>query len=174
MASPFSTEAERVFDCLCAQVALMPAEVRPQNCCLFIGSDQEFLAGLDEDRCKCGTAYVRIGSITPVTIFPQAQERWIACAPDQWNLNLELGIVRCPPLGTERAPATCAEELAFTRQVMDDADAMRKAVTCCLIPSLPAGRQFIVGAWTAFGPQGMCGGGTMQLQLQVTCRTSCP
>ena len=171
MADPFMEATEAVHTCVCTELNLLLNP--PGECCIFVGSDQEFLASLNQDRCCSGIGYVRISSYAPVTVFPEAQAVWRNCAPDQWVLMLELGVVRCAPTGTASNLASCAEELAFARQVMDDAAALRRAILCCWKPGQPAGRQFVLGGWEAFGPQGMCGGGKMSLQIQVTCQTDC-
>jgi hypothetical protein len=173
MAEIFFDLADRLRACLCTQVALLPDP--PQRCEVMVGSELEFLVSLSEDYCRCGTAWVRISEIVSTEVFPTPQEQFRHCLPDQWAMTLEVGIVRCPPVGDAGVLPTPAELSAFAATVMLDAQAMRKAISCCFTPPLEAiGRQWIMGSWQAFGPMGMCAGGRMPVQVQVLCMDSCP
>lgn len=174
MTDQFFTLAEQMHACLCAQVnATIPVDDRPSRCCLLAGSDFELGVSLTEDACRCGTAWVRIASFAPTGAFPNPQETPSNCGPDGWSLTLELGIARCPPIGDATTLPTCEELAAYTAKVMTDAQAIRRAIICCLGPSRPT-RRYLMGAWEAFGPEGMCGGGRMTVQLQLLNCDDCP
>lgn len=171
----FLTAAQALRDCLCAQMNLLPVDDRPERCCLLAATDFELGVSLLEDACRCGTAWVRIAGFDPSSSFPLPQELATPCGPDQWSLTLELGVARCPPIGTAERLPTCDELEAYTVKVMADAQAMRNAVFCCFAPGRPAnGRLLLLGGWQAFGPEGMCGGGKMTLQVQIPKCDECP
>lgn len=160
-------------DCLCTQVAALASP--PQRCCLAVGAQFEMGVALNEDMCRCGTAWVRIASFVPSNVFPAAVDEPTNCNPTFWALTLEMGIARCPPLGSMSDLPTCDEWATYTSQIMDDAAAMRRAVYCCEQPLIKArGLKFVVGQWTPFGPEGLCGGGTLSVTLPVVACDECP
>lgn len=170
---PFFAAAQALYACLCDQQNLRPEPERPARCCLIAGQDFELGVSLQEDACKCGTAWVRIDSFTPSDNFPLQQEVAQNCGPAQWAMTLELGIARCPPVGTIDRLPTCEELNAYSELVMLDAQSMRNALLCCFGPSRP-NRLMLIGGWSAFGPEGMCGGGKMTVQVQVLRCNECP
>jgi hypothetical protein len=159
--------------CLCDQMALLPLADQPQRCCVIAGQDFEMGVALTEDMCACGTAWVRIDSFTPSATFPIQQETPTNCGPEQWTLTLELGVARCPPLGDANVLPTCTEWADYTTKVMADAQAMRNAIICCFGPARP-NRLYLIGGWQAFGPEGLCGGGKMTVQVQILRCNECP
>lgn len=158
--------ATKLHTCLCAQVNLLPIDDRPQRCSLIPATEFELGVSLTEDMCRCGTAWVRIDSYVPSDQFPAQQQVPTNCGPPQWALTLELGIARCPPIGDANVLPTDAEWIAYTDLVMADAQAMRQAVICCFGPTFP-NRRYLIGSWAPFGPEGLCGGGRMTVQVQV-------
>ena len=169
----FLVAAQLLYACLCEQVNLLPEPDRPTRCCLIAASEFEMGVATLEDMCACGTAYVRIDSFTPSSTFPVQQELATMCGPEQWALTLELGIMRCPPIGTAEVLPTCDEYAAYTAKVMADAQAMRNAVICCFGPARP-NRLLLLGGWQAVGPEGACGGGKMTVQVQILRCDECP
>lgn len=169
----FMLAAQAMRDCLCAQMNLLPEPDRPQRCCIIAGQEFELGVSLLEDACRCGTAWVRIDSYQPSSTFPLPQELAQKCGPEQWALTLELGVARCPPVGTATKLPTCEELDLYSAKVMADAQAMRNAVLCCYGPGR-SNRVFLMGAWTAFGPEGLCGGGKMTVQVQILKCDECP
>lgn len=159
--------------CLCEQMNLLPEPDRPQRCCIIAGQDFELGVSLTEDACRCGTAWVRIDSFVPSSQFPLAQEIPNNCGPERWALTLELGVARCPPVGTVELLPTCEELALYSAKVMADAQAMRNAIICCFGPSRP-NRLYLIGGWSAFGPEGMCGGGKMTVQVEILRCDECP
>ncbi len=159
--------AQEMHACFCAQLNItVPVDDRPQRCCLFVGEDFEMGVAINEDMCKCGTAWVRVAGITPTGIFPNQMSEATNCAPTGWSLSLELGVARCPPLGDAYNLPSCDDWAAYTARVMTDAQAMRQAIICCLSAARP-NRQYLIGGWAPFGPQGLCGGGKMTVDLQL-------
>lgn len=170
---PFYEAAQLLYQCLCEQMNLLPEPDRPARCCLLAAQDFELGVAILEDMCACGTAWVRIGSFAPTSHFPGPQEQATFCGPEAWTLNLEMGVARCPPIGNIQELPTCDEFAQYTQKVMADAQAMRNALLCCFQPSRP-NRLMLIGDWQAFGPEGACGGGKMQVQVQILRCNECP
>lgn len=164
--------ATKLHECLCAQVALMPVDTRPARCTLIAAAQFEAGVAQLEDMCACGTAYVRIGAYVPSEAFPDQQQAATKCGPPQWSLTLELGILRCPPIGTADVLPSDQAWFDYTTQVMADAQVLRQALFCCYGPARP-NLMFLVGGWEAVGPEGLCGGGRMSVQVQVIACNEC-
>lgn len=165
--------ATAMHQCLCDTVnSAIPVDDRPQRCTLIATPDFEMGVAQLEDMCRCGTAYVRIDSYVPTDEFPQAQQVATNCTPSQWALTLELGIMRCPPIGTSETLPSDAEWLAYTQRIMADAQVMRQAVFCCFGPATP-NRKYLLGSWVPVGPEGLCGGGKMTIQVQIIACNEC-
>lgn len=115
--------------------------------------------------CKCddgeGMAWVRVVNIFPTVTFPAPANTVVR--PNtitQFGVVLELGrdlCYRTPQDNSMPAPAVLD---SATRDVMDDAAAMRKTAWCCL-PSVPR----VPGMWLPRGPAGAIHGGTMQVTV---------
>jgi hypothetical protein len=149
---------------LCLQTALAPRPNPPAETCLVYGEGfQLFLsAGLVEDRCCSGFAAVRVAGIEPRVPALGVYEN---CGTSVWQINLEMGVARCAPFGTEQAGPTCVQMLEVAEQVQSDMGAMVEAL-CCLRP-LVESESMAPTAWVPFGPEGMCTGGIMGVSVQV-------
>jgi hypothetical protein len=112
-----------------------------------------------EDECKCGVAWVRLVGIALGAggdEEPQRNAAGMLCGPRQWTATVEVGVQRCPTLGTASAVPTGAESLADTLVQLSDERAMRAALLCCFGRS----QDITPGEYTPIGPEGMCYGGT--------------
>lgn len=164
--------AEDLYACVCAQVALLADP--PNRCCLLAGATFELGVAINEDMCRCGTAWVRVASVAPSVTFPSVQEEPRNCRPPMYAVTLEMGVARCPPIGTTQDLPTCPDWLAYSRKVLDDAAALRKAVFCCFGPMLSSrGLKYVLGAWEPFGPEGLCGGGIQSVTVPVMACDEC-
>lgn len=148
-------------DCLAAALAEEGAS-SPSETCLVAGEDGRLMlsAGLLEDWCCAGFAWVRVAGIDPQT--PQPGDQTGGCGITTWQVTLEMGVARCHPVGDASAGPTCAQMTEVALLAQQDAAAMRRAV-CCLAPQVEAdgtGRWGVTG-WEPFGPEGACTGGTM-------------
>lgn len=143
----------------------------PADVCLINGEDgRTFLsAGMSEDRCCSGFAWVRVAAIAPRS--PQPGVPTHGCGVIMWQVELEMGAARCHPVGDVHAGPTCAELEAVALAVQQDAAAMRRAL-CCFTASLddgdgPGSRGYSVAPWAPFGPEGGCTGGMMQVAIPI-------
>lgn len=144
----------------------------PGQICLRVGQ-VPFSAGLAEDLCCTGLAWVRINRIYPSTVFPTEQTSVDGpCPVASWAVELELGVIRCLPDHGAESGASCDEWTAAFLQVDDDAAAMREAV-CCATSMLATNPLFsnlnLPGTWTPIDGQGGCIGGTMLATFGYDC-----
>ncbi len=146
----------------CLETALAARVNPPADTCLYTGADfRSFLsAGLTEDRCCSGFAAVRIARIIP---FTPAEGQMDGCGIKTWQVDLEMGVARCAPVGDINAGPTCAQLEAVAEQVQSDMQGMVEAV-CCLRPFVVSNR-VAPRTWEPFGPEGACTGGIMPVQL---------
>lgn len=135
---------------------------------LRAGSVVDYLiAANGKDECCEGLAWVR-----PAAFYPSGQAPFPAqdAVPFKggvraWAITLELGAIRCAPVGDENTLPSGAEWDAATQAEMDDAAAMRRAI-CCFIDAVP-GRsgKVLLGQWTPIQIQGGCLGGSIPVTI---------
>jgi hypothetical protein len=129
---------DELLSCLCENAASQPNP--PQHCCFRVGLEVAHDAGILEDLCCEGLAYVTLGDTYPSsTSFPEQdiiRQADAKCAPPTWAQVFQVGIIRCVPTGTEFLPPSCDEWNAASRQNVIDAQTLRR-VACCM-------RNFIV------------------------------
>lgn len=149
----------------CLQQALETETTPPAEVCLVPGEDGRLLlsAGLAEDRCCDGFAWVRVDTIAPHIPQPGADIR--PCGITTWAVTLEMGAARCAPPGDQTAGPTCQQLTDTALLTLQDAAAMRRA-WCCWAPDVDSGVTAI-GEWRPFGPDGGCVGGTMPVVAHV-------
>lgn len=163
--------AQQVLSCFDIALHEGPNPPPDDNICLRVG-EVPFSAGLSEDLCCAGLAWVRILSINPSTRFPQTDTTPSNCARSSWAVELELGAVRCMPFGDNQAGPSCTQWTAAAIQVDEDAASMRRAA-CCVYDLIDVGatliEQVVVGEWTPIDNQGGCIGGQMTMTIQINC-----
>ena len=166
MADMFSGFADRLLGCFCAQWAEDDPN-RPARCCFKFDADLPTMGiALSEDECKCTTAWVRVVDwyVSSDATFPGPDTSLDAQnCPHLWALVLEMGVGRCPPVGSAEELPTCAEQNDFHAVMMQDGMKMRNAIYCCFLTIDPMDRVSI-GNPQRSGPAGAC----MQQALQVT------
>jgi hypothetical protein len=168
----FSPIAQRLLDCWTAQLEALPAAQRPARIGFrFDATLPSMGIALNEDECKCGSAWVRFVDwfITSDETFPSSDTSLQAqICPAAYGLVLELGIGRCPPIGTEQVLPTIAELNAFHAQVLADVQAMRKTINCCFnaIP-LTVPDDMVIGSWQKTGPDGACFQHALSITIKV-------
>lgn len=155
--------ADRLLACFCTALAANP---NPPRYCALRGGEEvaQDLGSRVGDECCEGLGYVKVASIFPSTDFPEQDNVSYECVR-AWAVTFELGVFRCAP-GQVGTLVPAAAWQATAQQLMDDAQAMRKAI-CCLTAQLPPGTGQLPGAWVPLGPQGGCIGGTMEFTVQV-------
>ncbi len=137
------------------------------NICFRVGQ-VPYSAGLSEDLCCEGLAWVRVLRIYPSTNFPLPSITADACPRVGHAIEFELGAVRCMPFGDEAAGPSCDQWTAVFTQVDEDAASMRRAV-CCFADLQSAGNLYLEGTWQPIDSQGGCIGGTMSVTVQSDC-----
>ena len=112
-----------------------------------------------EDLCCEGLAYVKINSAYPSDNFPEPTDTYSPCGGGGWAADLEMGVLRCAPVGTLEYMPTDEDWTAAAEQVAHDAAALRQAVACFrdrLDPTAP----WVARAWAPIGAEGGCTGGS--------------
>lgn len=130
----------------------------PARFCLRVGQEVRQDLSLYEDECCEGLAYVKVNQVYPSPNFPELYESNVDCGIS-WAVDLEMGVFRCAPMGTETAVATCEEWAAAANQVGYDSAAMR-AATACFRGTLEFGQDQVVRPWLPLSSEGGCVGGT--------------
>ena len=151
----------------CYEQELMKVAAPPEFIQLRPGNVVAHLLSTYEDECCQGLAWVRPAGFFPSSsVFPTQDAAPVKGGPRAWGITLELGAVRCAPVGTEDTIPTEEEWDTTVQAVMDDAAAMRRAV-CCFIDAKPgrSGR-VLPGLWQPIEVQGGCVGGLMTVVVQ--------
>ena len=153
--------AEQLLACLCEAVSLQPNP--PEHCCYRVGLEVAHDAGINEDMCCEGIAYVALGDSFPSDRAPEQdiqRQADAACAPPSWIQVFKVGIIRCVPTGDEFNPPSCTDwNTAFTQNIAD-ALSLRQA-QCCMRDWIRASETFmgmtvIMDRQTQGSPLGGC------------------
>jgi hypothetical protein len=164
--------AERLLACLCQRLATTMAGP-VCRCCLAVGPIPPA-----DVCCQCsdgmGQASVSVVNTYPTTNFPRpgvTEERrgFGPCGSFTWAAELALVVYRCVSApGEDGAPPSCADQELDVRRLLDDARAMREAVSCCDWRG-PASRpaRISAGSWAPLPIQGGCGGGQMTVVVEA-------
>lgn len=164
---------DQLLRCLCEKASAQPNP--PQHCCFRVGNEVAHDAGILEDLCCEGLAYVSLGGTYPSSdSFPEAdivRQANSSCAPPTWAQEFQVGIIRCVPTGNQFLPPSCEEWNAASRQNVVDAQTLRR-VACCI-------RNFVMANELLFGmsividrqiqgtPQGGCVERSMKITIQI-------
>lgn len=151
----------------CYDQELMKVATPPEFVQLRPGNVVAHLLSTNEDECCQGLAWVRPASFLPSSgTFPSQDSAPVRGGTRAWAVTLEMGAIRCAPVGTEDTIPTDSEWDATVQAVMDDAAAMRRAL-CCFIDAKPgrSGR-VIPGLWQPVEVQGGCVGGILPITVQ--------
>jgi len=108
----------------------------------------------------CGQAWVRLVDTFPSVSFPTPDQSVNNCGT-LWAATLEIGIVRCKPLGTSTgirgyAPPSTTQLLDALRVQTADMRAMREAVQCCFATG---DTPYMIQQYQPGTPDGDCLGG---------------
>ena len=156
-ANPVFTALEDLATCLCAQIV---ADGGPDVC--FCGViPGEAASAMYQGDCtkKCGMAWVRLITVTPAAGVGTLTEQPGNCATGI-GYDVEVGILRCTPVGTATTPPTPAQLLSSTELQLADMMTMRRAVICCY-----GSKNWILGSYTPMGPGGGMVGGAWNLSM---------
>lgn len=159
--------------CLCEQAALQ--ENPPQHCCFRVGTEIAHDAGILEDLCCEGLAYVALGDTYPSSdSFPEqdiVRQASAHCAPPTWAQQFKVGIIRCVPTGDQFLPPSCTDWNTASRQNVIDAQTLRR-VACCMREFVVNnsgdffGMSFVIERQSQGNPQGGCVERSMTLTAQ--------
>lgn len=146
----------------CYTVELAKLESPPAYVQLRAGNVVSHLLSTFQDECCEGLAWVRPASFFPSSsTFPTQDAAPMKGGTRAWGVTLELGFVRCAPVGDENQIPTAEEWDATIQGVMDGAAAMRRALCC-----FEKGRRVLPGVWQPIEVQGGCVGGLMPITVQ--------
>jgi hypothetical protein len=150
----------------CLDVEIMKVLSPPMYVQLRAGNVVAHLLSTYQDECCQGLAWVRPSGFFPSSgVFPTQDAAPLPKGTSAWSVTLELGSVRCAPVGDETTIPTAEEWDETTQAVMDDAAAMRRAI-CCFIDAAPnRSRRVLPGLWQPIEVQGGCVGGIMPVTI---------
>ena len=151
--------------CLCTEIddSGLPT---PCSCGLMVGElVLDYCSSCKDGKCG-GQAWVRLIDAYPSVNFPLP-------ALDNNNctyplaFNLEVGIVRCKPLGTANGvrgynPPSIEQQVKAIRLQTADIAAMRRAINCCLAGS---GREYVIQNYSPVPQDADCLGGAFQVTV---------
>lgn len=158
---------DQLLGCLELEVAKVP--VPPKLACLRPGTEIALLLSKYRDECCEGLAWVRPVSVYPSTEFPEQDTTAGAagnCGVIQWAVVVEVGVARCAPRPEADELVECSQWTADVHEIMHDAAAIRRAITCCFA-DLDIDRRFLPGIWTPLTVEGGCMGGFQQVVVAV-------
>lgn len=113
---------------------------------------------------KDGMAWTRLVNSYPATGVGLVSTDVRNCSATM-GFDIELGVLRTGPLMTEDGePPTDAAQLQAVLQQTEDMLSMYRAISCC---DALAERDYIVGQYRPFGPQGFALGGTMMVMVTL-------
>lgn len=152
----------QTLSCLCEATERYPNP--PQICCYRIGNEVIHDAGIYEDECCQGIAYVSFGEMYPTgEQFPEQdiiRQANSSCVPPTWGVIFKMGIIRCVPVGDQN-PITCDEWTEAALQNIYDAQALARAACCVrdyVITGEPrfTGMSIVIDRQTQGNPLGGC------------------
>lgn len=143
--------------CLCREIEEQAEAglVQPVCSCMILpGNEVPF------DYCEDGQAWARLVSIVPVEgdRIPQA------CVA-QWDITIEVGILRCAPmLGEDGELPPLSENIDSATAQIADLGIMHKVLTCCQMEGAPP---VTLREYVPVGPDGGCLGGVWHATWRV-------
>jgi hypothetical protein len=140
-----------------------------------VGTEVAHDAGILEDLCCEGLAYVSLGDTYPSSdSFPEqdiVRQASAHCAPPTWAQAFKVGIIRCLPTGDQFLPPSCDDWNTASRQNVVDAQTLRR-VACCMRDYVVNtsdpffGMSFVIERQVQGNPQGGCVERSMTLTAQ--------
>ncbi|WP_411815665.1 hypothetical protein ACK8HH_17115 [Gordonia sp. LUNF6] len=102
-------------------------------------------------------AWVGIGAIAPAQTKPVG-----GCGVLTWRLTLTMGVHRCYPVTEDGSAPDAAAVDSAARDILDDGEAMRRAVTSAFEDEQPQ-----ITGWRPVPPQGGSHGSRMDVQVEM-------
>lgn len=159
LANPITVILDDLATCLCSQII---TDGSPPTCfCGVVPGDEVAMDYAGDCNDTCGMAWVRLVTAYPSTSVGVPVERPGNCAVGI-GIDVVLGISRCIELGDNGEPPS-QEDLA-AGAVLQQADMMTmwRAISCCR-----TSKDWRIGSYTPFGPQGGLIGGVLPLSILV-------
>jgi hypothetical protein len=145
--------------CLCAQI--LTDGLPPVCTCGVMPGSEVALDYAGDCDSACGMAWVRLTSSYPSVSIGQPTARPGNCSAGI-GIEVEIGIMRCIDLGDGTNPPVLADMKAAADLQYADMVAMLRAIACCR-----ASKDWLLGTYIPYGPQGGMVGGIMPLALLV-------
>jgi hypothetical protein len=152
--------------CLCTEIEVSGLP-EPCSCGPIIGElVLEYCGACADGKCG-GQAWVRLVSVFPSVEFPAPLLATNNCAAPL-AFQLEVGIVRCKPLGSTSGvrgfvPPNLEQTVEALRLQTADIAAMRRAVQCCFGNT---DQDYILGQYQPVTPDGSCLGGAFTVYVR--------
>jgi hypothetical protein len=144
--------------CLCAQ---FETDGPPLCFCGIVPGSEVALEYQGDCEDACGMAWIKVGAIYPSKVLGAVATDPNNCAMAT-GIDLELGVMRCLPVGDSDGSPPSQEELQeSTEQMVKDMMSVRSALLCC------SGTEFIMGTMNPFGPAGGTVGFTVEVNFMV-------
>lgn len=148
--------------CLCAQIQ-EDGLPEPCFCGVMPGARvaYDYVNGCEEQD---GMAWTRLTLAYPAGGVGRVDSSIRNCNTGL-GVDIEIGILRrAPTLDENRNPPDEASQLGSTDLQTADMLAMFKAIQCCFAES---DRDYIIGAYRPFGPEGFAVGGTLPIMVAL-------
>lgn len=162
--------ANQLLSCLCTAVLRNPKP--PRECGFRVGETGDPLAGIQEDECCGGLAFLRLSRIYPSTNIPNQNPDPIICSL-LWAAEFEMGIWRCVDVGTMMAPPTQQQWNEVNTDQLNDFASIRDALCCYYNWSQQTNQGPVVSIeeWAPKGdPEGGCYGSSITISIQLVGR----
>jgi len=156
--------ARELLECLDQEISKVAAP--PKYVQLRPGTIVDHLMSTSQDECCEGLAWVRPAQFFPSSgTFPAQDEVPVKGGTRAWAVVLELGAIRCAPVGDEHSIPSGEQWDATVQAVMDDAAAMRRAICCFIEAKQGRSGRVLPGIWQPVSVEGGCVGGTLQVTV---------
>lgn len=106
----------------------------------------------------CEMGWVGVGQIAPAERKPSG-----GCGVLTWTVTFTMGVQRCYPVKDKNAAPSTVEVDSAARDVLDDGEAMRRAVASAFDDDEPT-----VTSWRSVPPQGGSHGSRMEVQVRMS------
>lgn len=147
--------------CLCSEI-LDPDNGVPDVCfCGVIPGEAASAMYGGNCKTKCGMAWVRLMTAYPAPGPGQQGAITPGNCATGIGYEVEVGMLRCTPVGTADTPPKDAELLAAAQLQYADMMVMRKAIACC------ASKDWALTAYNPAGPSGGLVGGFWSVAMWV-------
>lgn len=162
----------QTYTCLTSTVASMPTDEQPAHVIMAPGTERSGDMSQFEDQCCEGLAFVRMARTFASADFPNEDADPIPpCGPYAVAAVIEVGIIRCAPVGTaDYMPSDDAWNAAAVQSAKDNGYLF--SVMCCVRDLLESRHQtssIFYNDWMPTPVEGGCVGSRIQFTVQMEC-----